>query len=57
MGEGVGYGIVAKEQMVADVVVGMREEIGADGGGDDFAAVVIGESCVNGQDARCASRA
>ena len=55
VGEGVGYGIVAKEQMVADVVVGVREEVGANGGRDNFAAVVIGESGVNGQDARCPS--
>ena len=43
MSERVSNGVVAEEQMVADVVVDMREEVRADGGGDDFAAVVVGE--------------
>ncbi len=43
--------------MVADVVVGVREEVGADGGRKDFGAVVIDEGGGNGQDARCPSRA
>ena len=43
MGECVSIGVVAEEQMVADVVVGVREEVRADGGGDDFAAAVVGE--------------
>ena len=43
MSERVSNGVVAEEQVVADVVVGMREEVRADGGGDDFAAAVVGE--------------
>ena len=53
----VGHGIVAEEQMVTDVVVGMGKEISADSGRNDFATVVVGEGRVNGQDTRCPSRA
>ena len=41
MSERVSNGVVAEEQVVADVVVDVREEVRADGGGDDFAAVVV----------------
>ena len=41
--------------MVADVVVGVREDVGANGGGDDLAAVVVGECRINGRSARCPS--
>ena len=57
MSERVSNGVVAEEQVVADVVVSMREEVRADGGGDDFAAVVVGEYGINGRDARCPSGA
>ena len=53
----VGHGVVAEEQMVADVVIGVGEELGADCGGKDFRTVVIGESRINGRDARCPSGA
>ena len=41
--------------MVADVVVGVREDVGANGGGDDLAAVVVSKCRINGRDARCPS--
>ena len=52
MSKRVSNGVVAEEQVVADIVVGVREEVGADGGGDDFAAIVVGECRINGRDAR-----
>ena len=57
MGERIGGCVIAKEQMVADVVVCVSEEVGADGGGKDFGTVVVGEEGCNGQDARCPSSA
>ena len=43
VGERVGDGVVAEEQMVADVVVGVRKVVRADGGGKDFRTSVVGE--------------
>ena len=39
----IGRGVVAEEQMVTDVVVSVREEVRADGGGKDFGTVVVDE--------------
>ena len=52
---GVRLGVCGVERLVADVVVGMREEVCADLRRDDFAAVVVGEGGGNGRDARCPS--
>ena len=52
MGEGVGNGVVGEESLVADVIVGVRKEIGADGGDDNLAAVVVGKRGLNGLAAR-----
>ncbi len=49
--------VVAKEQLVADVIVHMCKVVRADGGGDDLAAIVVGECGVNGRAARCPSSA
>jgi len=49
------HGVVAEEQMAADVVVGVCKLVRADGGGEDLAAVVVGERGYNGRDARCPS--
>ena len=55
MRERVGRQVVAEKDMVADVVVGVGVEVRADGGGDNLAAVLVGEISVNGRDARCPS--
>jgi len=57
VGESVGHGIITKKHLVADVVVHMCKEVSAEGGGDNLAAVVVGESGINRRDARCPSRA